>query len=166
MRSVTSAILFVSMLVSHVPQAIAMQGIEETADISVSVSDGRQYVQVGDELVYRIHVHNAGPDDALVFVSDFLPIGLGPAFWDCTEMSPGATCASGEGQVLVDMAFVPAGGHVDYEYFASVDAGPHTAPIANTVEAFGHLELIDPLHNNIGTDTDIVVLFRADFDPN
>jgi uncharacterized repeat protein (TIGR01451 family) len=162
-----SAILFASVLVSHSLPASTLHGIEETADISVGISDGRHYVQPGDVLVYRIRVQNAGPDDAMAFVSDTLPAGLEAGFWDCVEASPGATCASGNGASLFDTAFLPAGGHVEYEYFTAVGAGPHMAPIANAVTAFGHLELIDPQANNIASDTpaDIVVLFRAGFDP-
>lgn len=167
MRFPGSAILCASVLVSHALPAGAMQGIEETADISVSISDGRQHVQPGDFLVYLIRVHNAGPDDATAYVSDTLPAALTSGSWDCVDASVGATCSFGDGQSLFDIAFLPAGGHVEYEFVTFVGPGPHMGPIANSVGAFGHLELIDPLANNTATDTpaDIVVLFRADFDP-
>ena len=141
--------------------------IMETADISLTVSDGRQYVRVGDFLDYVIEVQNAGPDDVHAFVSDVLPDGLESGSWECLDASPGATCSSGSGLHLVDPVFLPAGGHIAYVYSATVGTGPHTQSIANTAVAFGHLELIDPPFNNIATDSppDIVVLFRADFDP-
>jgi uncharacterized repeat protein (TIGR01451 family) len=141
--------------------------IMESADISVSVSDGRQYVQVGNELDYLILVRNAGPDDAQVFVSDTLPAGLDSAFWECSA-SAGATCSPGSGTFLSDLAFLPAGGQITYVYSARIGPANYTAPIANTAAAFGHLELVDPQGNNFGTDTpaDIVVLFRNGFDSN
>ena len=60
---------------------------------------------------------------------------------------------------------IPVGGHVTYLFSGVVQAQTFTAPIANTVSALSDLETYDPTPgNNLATDTDFVVLFRADFE--
>ncbi|MEO5558610.1 MAG: hypothetical protein ABIO49_02580 [Dokdonella sp.] len=141
--------------------------LKRTVDLSATLTDGQQYVPVGDMLNYVLRVDNAGPDNGdFTHVSDTLPSGVSDGFWTCTA-SAGATCHEGVGDILDDAIVIPVGGHVTYLFSGTVQPQTFTAPIANQALAISDVETFDPdANNNIATDSppDIVVLFRADFD--
>ncbi|MEZ5462842.1 hypothetical protein [Dokdonella sp.] len=146
-------------------QATDTDLLRRSVDLSATIDDGVQYVRIGDFLDYTIRIDNAGPDSGeFTYIFDALPNGLSSGVWSCTA-SPGATCHEGVGNTLDDVVTIPVGGHVTYLFSAIVQGPSFTAPIANTVSAFSDLETFDPTPgNNVVTDRDIVVLFRADFD--
>ncbi len=138
-----------------------------SADVAVSISDGKDFVQVGDSLDYLIEVTNpSGPSPASTAVSDILPAELTAGSWTCTG-SGGANCgsASGSGNTLSDTATVPVGGKASYLYSATLQAVNPTDLVQNTV-TLALTAGSDPNGaNNQATDTNIVVIFRDGFDP-
>ena len=146
-------------------QATDTDLVRRSVDLSASIDDGVKYVRVGDFLDYMIRIDNAGPDSGeFINVFDALPSGVGDGIWSCTA-SPGATCNEGAGDSLDDTVMIPVGGHVTYHFSGVVQEQAFIAPIANTVSALSDLETYDPTPgNNLATDTDFVVLFRADFE--
>ncbi|WP_257387372.1 beta strand repeat-containing protein [Tahibacter caeni] len=132
------------------------------ADVSVTVNDGRNYVQVGDSLNYTIEVSNAGPSTALASVSDTLPALLSGGSWVCSGTT-GVTCANGTGNTLSDNATVPSGGKATYVYSATV-ASAGSDLLDNTASA-SLTTGTDPVPaNNSATDHDVVVFFRNGFE--
>jgi uncharacterized repeat protein (TIGR01451 family) len=135
------------------------------ADISVTVDDEREFVQVGDVIDYVVTVQNAGPNDAFVAVlGNFLP--LQDASWTCTATG-GATCAGGTGNLLTDVPSVPVGGAIVYTLsgtLSSMPVSPET--IVGWVQVtLSDGNMVDPqAGNNTATDTDSVVVFRNGFD--
>jgi uncharacterized repeat protein (TIGR01451 family) len=133
-----------------------------SADFGVIVSDGRDYVQVGDSLNYTIEVSNAGPSTAQASVTDTLPALLTGGSWVCSATA-GVTCANGTGNVLIDTITVPPGGKATYVYSATV-ASPGNDLLDHTASA-SLTSGTDPVPaNNSSTDHDVVVLFRNGFE--
>jgi len=142
-------------------------GVVPQADIAVTIDDGRRFVQVGDALDYVITVSNvAGDAPAQVTVDDVLPAELLGGSWTCVP-SGSATCANGTGDVLSDVASLPAGTHVTYVYSAVVQAGA-SETIANSATAtLNGGQVVDPNPaNNAAVDSpaDAIVIFRDGFD--
>jgi uncharacterized repeat protein (TIGR01451 family) len=141
--------------------------LSASADVAVTISDSRNYVQVGDSLDYLIEVSNpSGPSLAVASVSDILPVLLGGGSWTCTG-SGGASCGSpnGTGNTLSDTATLPVGGKTSYLYSATVQAVDPSEQVANTASA-SVTNASDPVSgNDSATDTNIVVLYRDGFDP-
>ena len=148
-------------------QASDTDVLQRSVDLSATVSDGLQYVRIGDFVEYSIRIDNSGPNSGeFTYVTDALPDGVAGGLWTCTA-SAGATCHEGAGEALEDIITIPVGGHVTYLFSGVVEAQAFTKPIVNSVIALSDLDTFDPTPtNNVATDTDIVVLFRADFDPN
>ncbi|MFZ1722294.1 MAG: DUF11 domain-containing protein [Dokdonella sp.] len=138
-----------------------------SADVAVTISDSRNFIQVGDSLDYLIEVSNpSGPSLAVASVSDILPVLLGGGSWTCTG-SGGATCgsANGAGNALSDTATLPVGGKTSYLYSATVQAFDASEQIVNTASA-SVTNASDPVPgNNSATDTNVLVFFRDGFDP-
>lgn len=133
-----------------------------SADVRVTLTDGRNYVQVGDSLNYTIEVSNAGPSNAQASVTDTLPALLAGGSWVCSGTA-GVTCANGTGNVLSDNATVPSGGKATYVYSATV-ASAGTELLDNTASA-SLISGTDPTPaNNSATDHDIVVIFKNGFE--
>lgn len=139
----------------------------QQADVAVSIGDDREFVRVGDTLNYTITVSNAsGPATATVTVGDALPAQLSAGAWTCVP-SGTATCANGSGNVLSDVAVLPAGTHVTYVYSAKVQAGNASEVIENSATATVTAGAVDPNPaNNTAHDTpaDVIVIHRDGFD--
>ncbi|HUD43014.1 MAG TPA: ExeM/NucH family extracellular endonuclease [Dokdonella sp.] len=135
------------------------------ADLSVTITDDRDFVQAGDTLDYRITVRNAGPAAATATVTDVLPAVLTDGVWICSA-SNGASCADGSGEVLSDVVTLPAGGEIHYVYSATVQAGGDDEPIVNGVGVAVSGGVTDPnLANDSASDSaTLIVLFRDDFE--
>jgi uncharacterized repeat protein (TIGR01451 family) len=142
-------------------------GTTPQADIAISISDEREFVQVGDTLDYLIVVSNtSGPATASVTVGDALPAELAGGQWVCVA-SGAATCADGVGNILSDVAVLPAGTSATYVYSATVQPGSATELVANSASASVAAGVLDPnLANNSASDApaDIIVLFKDGFE--
>ncbi|MEO5561353.1 MAG: ExeM/NucH family extracellular endonuclease, partial [Dokdonella sp.] len=141
-------------------------GTTPQVDIALSITDNRHVVQLGDTLNYVITVTNAsGPGTATATVGDALPASLTAGSWTCVPTGA-ATCANGSGNVLSDVATLPAGTHVTYVYSATVQPSA-SETIANSATATVAAGVIDPnTANNTAVDTpvDVVVIFKDGFD--
>jgi uncharacterized repeat protein (TIGR01451 family) len=144
--------------------ALSGTGVTPEADVSLTITDGRQYVRVGESLNYTIVVTNAGPAAATATVGDALPATLSSGAWTCTP-SGAATCANGSGNVLSDVATLPSGTHVTYIYSATVQLNAIEV-ITNSATATVGAGAVDPnTANNTAADaTDVVVIFKDGFE--
>ena len=110
----------------------------QSADISVLQQDGPDPGLVGEELTYRIAVHNAGPADATaVVVTDELPAGASVA--SATE-----GCEVAAGVVCCAVGVVPAG----TDAAVRITIRPSSSgPAENTVSVAGNEPDPRPLNN-------------------
>lgn len=145
--------------------ATTVVSVPAQADVSVTITDGRDYVQVGDALDYVITVGNAGPAAATATVTDVLPAVLTDGVWVCSA-STGAVCADGSGNVLSDTVTLPAGAQVTYVYSATVQSGGDEEPIVNSVSVTvsGGVTDPNPANNSASDSATVIVLFRDDFE--
>jgi len=151
--------------------ALSGNGIEvvppQQADVAVSITDDREFVQVGDTVDYVIVVTNkAGPATTTVFVFDMLPQGLLNGSWVCTPTG-GATCANGVNDKLQDNATLPAGSSATYVFSATVQPDAPGDLIVNSVSAKATDGVVDPNPiNNSASDSpaDTVVVFKDGFE--
>ncbi|AKS41519.1 DUF11 domain-containing protein [Wenzhouxiangella marina] len=140
--------------------------VTRTADLSVSKTDGTNFIPPGEPVVYTITVANAGPQDVVgARVLDVLPATLSSASWSCVA-DAGASCpVSGSGDIdaFVDLA---AGSAAVFTLTATTVADPD-AVVINTVELIEPNDVIDPdSSNNSATDTTILdpVIFQDRFE--
>ena len=134
------------------------------ADVVVTLTDQRSFVQIGDVVDYAIEVTNpGGPSDAVVNVSDTLPSELSAGTWTCVG-SGGASCADGSGQTLTDTATLPVGGKAAYLYSAQVQSGGVAEQIANSASASLQSGTDSAPGNNTANDVDTVVVFKDGFE--
>jgi len=147
--------------------ALSGNGTAAQADVALTITDDREFVQIGETLNYVITVSNAsGPQTATVMVSDILPAELTDGAWTCVPTGA-ATCADGTGDTLSDSASLPAGTSAIYVYSATVLAAGSGDLIANSASAAVTGGAVDPNPaNNTASDTpaDVVVVFRDGFD--
>ena len=133
-------------------------------DLSVSVSNGKRYVQGGGEAVYLIKVRNLGGINSSAQLNAFVPDGLSNYHYTCIA-SAGSSChaASGTGAIIAAIN-VAAGGEVVYTARANVVA---TEPGTVTQSALIVPASTPPdsdASNNSASDTDIVALYLDGFE--
>lgn len=133
------------------------------ANLALTLTDNRQFAQIGSTLNYVIAVTNAGPSNATVTVTDALPPQLGSGSWTCVATG-GAVCANGSGNTLSDTVTLPVGGQASYLYTATVVASGASDQIVNTASVAPLVGTDPNPSNNSATDTDIVPIFRDGFD--
>ncbi len=142
-------------------------GSSPQADVALSITDGREFVRVGETLNYVITVSNAsGPAAATANVSDVLPPQLSNGAWSCVPTGA-ATCANGTGNTLSDNATLPVGTHVTYVYSATVQPGSTNEVFANSAAATVTGGVIDanPANNSASdTPANVIVIFKDGFD--
>lgn len=144
--------------------ALSGTGVAVQADVAVTITNHREFVQIGDTLDYVIVVSNAGPAAATALVADTLPPALSDGSWTCVP-SGAASCASGSGNVLSDQATLPVGSSVTYVYSATVLANAAADRIQNSASASVQGGTVDPNPaNNIASDAVVVVVFRDGFE--
>ncbi len=143
--------------------------VNVSSDIAVTMTDNRDSVQVGDVVDYVIDVTNpSGPSSpAIAEIIDVLPAELGSGSWTCTP-SGNATCNSGAGDTLVDIATIPVGGKVEYVYSAVLQSAPSGDVLSNTASASLTNGSDPATGNNSATDSDsdTVAIFTDAFDEN
>jgi uncharacterized repeat protein (TIGR01451 family) len=139
-------------------------GVE--ADVVVTLSDSRSFVQAGDVLDYLIEITNpSGPSTAVANVSDVLPAGLDGGSWTCTPSpDPGTICHGGTGNTLSDAATIAVGGKASYLYSAILQSGNAVDLVVNTASASLASGSDPSPANNSASDTDTIVIFRDGFD--
>jgi len=138
------------------------------SDLGISKTDGVDYYEPGDLLVYSVIVRNLGPDDAAnIRVVDTIPAGLTDVVWSC-DASGGGVCpaAGGAGNLDVVLANVRVGALLNFTFFGNVAGSPLV--IANTAAIVLPVDttIDDPVPgNNSATDTDqIDFTFRDGFE--
>jgi hypothetical protein len=138
-------------------------------NISVSISNGRSYVQYGKTLTNTIVVQNIGTADASsVTVAAALPATLVSGNWTCVGYT-GATCgaASGSGD-LSDTAVVPQNGVLVYTFTATVNDDQSLASdqiaVTATATVNGTPADSNPANNTATTPVTQIVIFRDGFE--
>jgi uncharacterized repeat protein (TIGR01451 family) len=147
--------------------AIDADVVSVSSDVALTITDNRDSVQVGDVVDYVIDVTNpAGPSSpAMVEIIDVLPAELGSGSWTCAP-SANASCNSGSGGTLVDIASIPVGGKVEYVYSAILESAPAGDALSNTASASLTSGSDPATGNNSATDSDsdTVAIFDGDFE--
>ncbi|WP_240535211.1 Ig-like domain repeat protein [Bradyrhizobium sp. YR681] len=135
-----------------------MSAFAQTADLSISVTDGHFLVVQGRANTYTITVGNAGPDAAIgATVVDTLPADLTLATWTCVGAGGGTCAASGSGNIN-DTVDLPVGGTLTYTLNTTISPSASTsANLSNTATVSAPAGVTDPdPSNNSGTDNDLV----------
>ena len=140
-----------------------------SADLSISKSNGTNFVNGAAPVDYLIVVTNAGPAGVIgARVSDTIGAGtdFGAATWQCTALN-GAACPStlsGSG-ALDAMVDLPNAASVQFLFSALPNAAGET-PISNVASVTLPAAITDPnLGNNVASDgPDIRGVFRTGFE--
>jgi uncharacterized repeat protein (TIGR01451 family) len=140
-----------------------------TPDLGISITDNRNYAQLGKLLTYTIVVNNPGNtaiSGATVTIDPPLPLLNTNPTWQCVQVSPGASCTQGGTGNLNDTSVnIPAGGGVVYLFNARIDENASLPDdlisTLATVTAAGDINA----GNDSATDTTRVVILRDGFDP-
>jgi uncharacterized repeat protein (TIGR01451 family) len=131
------------------------------ADVRVTLTDSRNYVQVGDSLNYTIEVSNAGPSNAQASVTDTLPALLTDGSW-CAAARPALPAPTARAMCSATMRRFPRAARRP-TYSATVASAGNDL-LDNTASA-SLVSGTDPTPaNNTATDHDIVVIFKDDFE--
>ena len=128
-----------------------------TADLSVTITDGKTTTSSGDSLVYTIVVKNVGPSGVTsAFVSDIMPSGLSGVSWNCAGTSGGA-CSTSNGVGNINNTIdLPSGGTVTFTVSGTVSQS--AGSLSNTVTVSAPSGVSDPSSsNNTATDSDTVI---------
>lgn len=127
-------------------------------NLSLSVSDSRDYARYGELLNYVVTLSNSGTGDAgPITVTGALPPQLDAAqmSWTCVGAGNGASCiAGGAGQLSDNNVFLPAGTSLSWQITAPVLAGAQGDSVEYGVTA-------DALSAG---DSTVLVLFRDGFE--
>ncbi len=140
-----------------------------SADLSISKSNGTNFVNGAAPVDYLITVSNAGPAGVIgARVEDEIGAGtdFSAATWQCTALN-GAACPStisGSG-ALDSSVDLPAASSVQFIFSALPNAGSET-PISNVASVTPPAAITDPnLNNNVASDgPDIRGVFRNGFE--
>jgi mucin-19 len=134
---------------------------DESADLSITKTDGRLSVDRGEAVTYTVTVHNAGPSNAVsASVFDTIPSSLTGVTWLCSPGIGAACTANGSGNIS-DTATIPAGTDVIYLVSATVSNAASTN-IVNTASVIAPAGVTDANpSNNSATDTDTLNRLRV-----
>ena len=126
--------------------------VGETADISISKTDGVTSAVIGGTVTYTIVVSNAGPStDPAVTVSDTLPVDLTCTYTSVATGGATGNTVAGSGDIA-DTVSMPAGSSVTYTAGCDI-ADNASGTLSNTAAASGSLP--DPVPgDNSATDDD------------
>jgi len=113
------------------------------ADLSLAKEQSPAFVMPGDEVIYTLTIHNAGPSDAPgAVVSDTLAAEIVGATWSCEAFGGGACPASGEGS-LRHSVDLPAGAELIYTIRGVRDRFGTGPTLSNTAEVIGPAGVLD-----------------------
>ena len=128
-----------------------------TADLKVTVSDGKTTIVAGAQSTYTITVTNAGPVAVTgASVTDTFPsIFTGVTFAATQSGGAAGFAASGTGNIN-DTVDMPSGSKVTYTAKGKVSAGA-TGNLSNTAQVTAPNGVVDPnTANNSATDSDSI----------
>jgi len=132
--------------------------IVQSADLSITKTDGVTSVTAGGSVTYTITASNAGPSNVTgVTIADSLPASISGANWTGVGTGGGTGPASGSGNINDSSINLPAGGSFTFTVTAQVSAAA-TGTLANTATVAAPGGVTDPVPaNNSATDTDTIV---------
>jgi uncharacterized repeat protein (TIGR01451 family) len=137
------------------PLALAVK--PDSADLSITKTDGQSAVTAGAMLTYTIVVSNGGPDPAPgATVADPLPAALTASSWTCVATA-GSSCGAASGSGSINQTVTLAsGGTIVFALTATVDAAA-SGSLVNTATVAVPAGMIDAVPaNNSATDTDAI----------
>jgi len=125
----------------------------QSADVSITKTDGVTAATPGGSVTYTIVASNAGPSNATGgTVADTFPASL-TCTWTCVGAAGGTCTAAGSGNIN-DTVNLPAGGSVTYTASCTINAAA-TGTLSNTATVAAPGGVTDPAPaNNSATDTD------------
>ena len=127
--------------------------IIQSADLSITKTDGVTTATAGGSVTYTITASNAGPSNASgATVADTFPASL-TGTWTCVGAGGGTCTAAGSGNIN-DTVNLPAGGSVTYTVSAAVSPAA-TGTLSNTATVSSAITDPSP-GNNSATDTDTI----------
>lgn len=130
---------------------------QPTADLQITLSDGKKAVVAGSNDTYTVVASNSGPGDvAGATVRDAFPAALTGVSFTATQTG-GASgfSASGNGNIT-DTVTIPAGSSITYKATGKLSSAA-TGTISNTASATAPSGVTDSnLANNTATDTDAI----------
>lgn len=131
--------------------------VAPSADLRISKTNGRTFVDPGSVTVYQIDAVNLGP--SAVFgarIFDLPPQQLSNVAWVCVPLAnAGCPIGGGFGQIDV-LADLPSGGGLRFE-MSGIVVAPRGAVIVNTASIGVPAGVIDrDVNNNIARDVDVV----------
>lgn len=127
--------------------------VPDSADLSITKTDGVTSVTAGGSTTYTIVASNAGPSGVTgATVADTFPASL-TCTWTCAGAGGGTCTASGSGNIN-DTVNLPSGGSVTYTAVCAISPSA-TGTLANTATV--NSATSDPTPgNNTATDTDTI----------
>jgi uncharacterized repeat protein (TIGR01451 family) len=127
-----------------------------TADLSITKTDGVTSAVPGSSVTYTITASNAGPSDVTgATVTDTFPASL-TCTWTCVGAGGGTCPASGSGNIN-SAVNLPAGGSTTHTASCMIAASA-TGALSNTATVTAPADIPDPTpDNNSATDTDALV---------
>ena len=135
--------------------ATDLDTITHTADLKVTITDGKTAAVPGNQDTYTIVVRNVGPSDVSgAVVSDAFPTSFTGVAYAATQTG-GASgfSASGSGDIN-DTVVMPSGGVITYKANGTISASA-TGTLSNTATVTAPNGSTDPnLANNSATDSD------------
>jgi uncharacterized repeat protein (TIGR01451 family) len=132
---------------SVVSGQICNSGMDTSADLSITKTDGVTEVERGDALTYTIVAANLGPESVpAARIVDDLPAELTNVSWTCSGANGGICTSAGTGDIDSQVS-LPAGASVTFTVNATV-AGDALADISNTASITSPVDVPDPIPAN------------------
>ncbi|MEO5914482.1 MAG: Ig-like domain-containing protein [Luteolibacter sp.] len=127
----------------------------QSADLSITKTDGVVSATPGGSVTYTITASNAGPSNVTAAtVADSLPASITGATWTGVGASGGTGPANGSGNINATNLSLPAGGSFTFTVTAPI-APAATGTLSNTATVSAPAGVTDPTPgNNSATDSD------------
>lgn len=126
--------------------ATDVNGLEPSADLAITKTDGTATFIPGGSTTYTIVATNNGPSDAPgATVADSFPSSLN-CTWACFGSGGGSCTAAGAGDIN-DIVNLPAGASVTYSAHCDI-SNPAAVPLANLATVASPADVPDPDEDN------------------